>query len=93
LDFRDHGWFTFFAPSEGRPEIAGVVLAEHSEHGYLAAPIARHVMQTYLAKKAGQPLPDLPQPSPVSTGTTTETVQPASPDRGAAPVRTQGGIN
>ena len=93
LDFRDHGWFTFFAPSEGQPEIAGVVLAEHSEHGYLAAPIARHVMQTYLAKKAGQPLPDLPQPSPVSTGTTTETVQPAPPDHLTVPVQTQGEIN
>jgi penicillin-binding protein 2 len=93
LDFRDHGWFTFFAPSEGQPEIAGVVLAEHSEHGYLAAPIARHVMQTYLAKKAGQPLPDVPQPSPVSTGTTTETVQPAPSDHLTVPVQTQGEIN
>ena len=93
MDFRDHGWFTFFAPSEGQPEIAGVVLAEHSEHGYLAAPIARHVMQTYLAKKAGQPLPDLPQPSPVLTGTTTETVQPAPSDHLTVPVQTQGEIN
>ena len=64
LDLRDHGWFVFFAPSEGTPEIAGAVLAEHSEHGYLVAPIARHVMQTYLAKQAGRPLPRFPRPVP-----------------------------
>ncbi len=64
LDLRDHGWFVFFAPSEGTPEIAGAVLAEHSEHGYLAAPIARHVMQTYLAKQEGRPLPRFPRPVP-----------------------------
>ena len=64
LDLRDHGWFAFFAPSQGTPEIAGAVLAEHSEHGYLAAPIARHVMQTYLAKKAGRPPPSFPRPTP-----------------------------
>ncbi len=93
MDFRDHGWFTFFAPSEGQPEIAGVVLAEHSEHGYLAAPIARHVMQTYLAKKTGEPLPDLPQPSPVLTGTTIGTVQPAPTDHLTVPVETQGELN
>jgi penicillin-binding protein 2 len=55
-DLRDHGWFVFFAPHDN-PEIAGVVFAEHAEHGYLAAPIARHVMQTYFAKKEGRPLP------------------------------------
>ncbi len=64
LDLRDHGWFVFFAPSEGTPQIAGAVLAEHSEHGYLAAPIARHVMQTYLAKQEGRPLPRFPRPAP-----------------------------
>ena len=64
LDLRDHGWFVFFAPSEGTPVIAGAVLAEHSEHGYLVAPIARHVMQTYLAKQEGRPLPRFPRPVP-----------------------------
>jgi penicillin-binding protein 2 len=63
LDLRAHGWFVFFAPSEGTPEIAGAVLAEHAEHGYLAAPIARHVMQTYLAKQEGRPLPRFPRPA------------------------------
>lgn len=55
-DLRDHGWFVFFAPRD-QPEIAGVVFAEHAEHGYLAAPIAKHVIQTYYAIKEGQPLP------------------------------------
>jgi penicillin-binding protein 2 len=62
-DLRDHGWFVFFAPRDN-PEIAGVVLAEHSEHGYLAAPIAKYAMETYFAKKEGRPLPRWPAPAP-----------------------------
>jgi penicillin-binding protein 2 len=62
-DLRDHGWFVFFAPRDN-PEIAGVVFGEHSEHGYLAAPIAKHVMETYFAKKEGRPLPSLTPPRP-----------------------------
>jgi penicillin-binding protein 2 len=58
-DLRDHGWFVFFAPKES-PEIAGVIFGEHNQHGYLGAPIARHVVDTYFAKKEGLPLPQLP---------------------------------
>ena len=58
VDYRDHGWFVFAAPREN-PEIAGVVFAEHSDHGYLAAPIARHIVETFFAKKEGLPLPVL----------------------------------
>ena len=58
-DLRDHGWFVFFAPRDN-PQVAGVVLAEHAEHGYYAAPIARFVLETYFAKQAGEPLPPLP---------------------------------
>lgn len=61
-DLRDHGWFVFFAPRDN-PEVAGAIFAEHSEHGYLAAPIARHVMETYFAQKEGRPLPVLTVPS------------------------------
>ena len=60
-DLRDHGWFVFAAPA-GAPEIAGVVFGEHSEHGYLVAPIAKHVMETYFAKQEGRPRPILPLP-------------------------------
>ncbi len=63
-DLRDHGWFVFFAPKEN-PEIAGVIFAEHGEHGYLGAPIARHVIETYYAKKEGKPLPVLKPVVPV----------------------------
>lgn len=62
-DLRDHGWFVFFAPRDN-PEIAGVVFAEHSEHGYLAAPIAKYAMETYFARKEGRPLPEWPAPRP-----------------------------
>lgn len=61
-DLRDHGLFVFAAPA-GAPEIAGVVFGEHSEHGYLAAPIAKHVMEMYFAKKEGRPRPVLPLPA------------------------------
>jgi penicillin-binding protein 2 len=62
-DLRDHGWFVFMVPRDN-PELAGVVFAEHSEHGYLAAPIARHVIETYYAEKEGRPLPTLVPPTP-----------------------------
>ena len=65
-DFRDHGWFVFAAPA-GAPEIAGAVFGEHNEHGYLSAPIARHVLETYFAKRDGQPRPVLPVPPPTRT--------------------------
>jgi penicillin-binding protein 2 len=58
-DLRDHGWFVFFAPRD-HPEIAGVIFGEHNQHGYLGAPIARHVIETYFAKQEGAPLPQLP---------------------------------
>jgi penicillin-binding protein 2 len=57
-DLRDHGWFVFFAPRDN-PEIAGVIFGEHNEHGFLGAPIAKHVIETYFAKKEGKPLPVL----------------------------------
>jgi penicillin-binding protein 2 len=60
-DLRDHGWFAFFAPRDN-PQIAGVIFAEHAEHGYLAAPIARHVIDTFFAKQEGRPLPEFPKP-------------------------------
>ena len=63
MDLRDHGWFAFFAPRDN-PEIAGVVLAEHAEHGANAAPLARHIIETYFAKKAGRPLPEFVPPAP-----------------------------
>lgn len=61
-DLRDHGWFVFFAPRDN-PQIAGVIFAEHSEHGYLAAPIAKHVIATYFAKQEGRDLPVYPVPA------------------------------
>jgi penicillin-binding protein 2 len=63
MDVRDHGWFVFFAPHD-KPEIAGVIFAEHSEHGYLGAPIAKYAMETYFAKREGRPLPTLAPPAP-----------------------------
>jgi penicillin-binding protein 2 len=61
MDTRDNGWFVFFAPRDN-PQIAGVVFAEHGEHGSSAAPIAKHVMETFFAKKDGLPLPVIQMP-------------------------------
>jgi penicillin-binding protein 2 len=79
-DLRDHGWFVFMVPQEN-PELAGVIFAEHSEHGYLAAPIARHIIETYYARKEGRPLPTMP-PVPGTPGYT----PPPPPTRPVAAV-------
>jgi len=75
VDVRDHGWFVFFAPHD-KPEIAGVIFAEHAEHGYLGAPIAKYAMETYFAKKEGRPLPSLQTPAPPVIAATTATATP-----------------
>ena len=59
-DLRDNGWFVFFAPRD-HPQIAGVVFVEHGGHGGVtAAPIAKHVLETFFAKQEGRPLPPAP---------------------------------
>ncbi len=77
-DLRDHGWFVFFAPRDN-PEIAGVIFGEHNEHGYLGAPIAKHVIETYFAKKEGRPLPLLPEQTPPSRNEEDPDSPPALP--------------
>lgn len=53
--YRDHAWFTCFAPAEN-PEIAVVVLVEHGLHGGSgAAPIARAVLEQYFANRLEKP--------------------------------------
>jgi penicillin-binding protein 2 len=58
-DFRDNGWFIFFAPRD-HPTIAGVVFLEHGLHGPNAASVAHHILATYFAKEDGKPLPPPP---------------------------------
>ena len=49
--FRDHAWFTCFAPAEN-PEIAVSVLVEHGLHGgSAAAPLARAVLEKYFGDR------------------------------------------
>lgn len=60
VDVRDHRWFVFFAPRDN-PQIAGVIFAEHGGTTGSATPIARHVLETFFAKKDGQPLPPSPR--------------------------------
>lgn len=60
-NFRDHAWFTCFAPLED-PEIAVTVLVEHGLHGGSdAGPVARAVLAKYfedrLPKPADEPTP------------------------------------
>jgi penicillin-binding protein 2 len=79
IDVRDHGWFVFMAPRDN-PELAGVIFAEHAEHGYYGASIAKHIIDTYYAKKEGRPLPELVLPGP-----TKNVVASAAPAAAAAP--------
>ena len=79
--YEDHGWFVFFAPRDN-PEIAGVVFTEHSLHGYLSAPIAKHVMETYFAKKEGRPLPVYKAPPPGRQVVGTPAATEPAPARG-----------
>jgi len=81
-DLRDHGWFVFFAPRDN-PQIAGVVFAEHAEHGASAAPIAKHALETFFAKREGRPLPpplkpQTPPPPPREERVVTENASPAT---------------
>jgi penicillin-binding protein 2 len=82
MDVRDHGWFVFFAPRDN-PEVAGVIFAEHSEHGYLGAPIAKHAIDTYFAKKEGKPMPPIVKPvaAPVVIANATAPAAAAQPAR------------
>ena len=49
--YRDHAWFTCFAPAEA-PEIAVTVLVEHGLHGGSGAgPIAKVLLETYFGDK------------------------------------------
>jgi penicillin-binding protein 2 len=82
-DLRDHGWFVFFAPRDN-PQIAGAVFAEHAEHGSSAAPIAKHAMETFFAKREGRPLPPpikapaVPLPVPREERVVAENAAPAA---------------
>ena len=52
--FRDHAWFTCFAPADN-PEIAVTVLVEHGLHGgSVAGPIARAVLKQYFSGRLNQ---------------------------------------
>jgi len=49
--YRDHAWFTCFAPAEN-PEVAVSVLVEHGLHGGSgAAPIAKAVLEKYFGDR------------------------------------------
>ena len=86
-DLRDHGWFVFFAPRDN-PELAGVIFGEHNEHGYLGAPIAKHVIETYFAKKEGKPFPTLPSKTPPAPSVPDPDSPPALPPVAVADART-----
>jgi penicillin-binding protein 2 len=52
--YRDHAWFTAYAPAEN-PEIAVTVLVEHGLHGGSGAgPIARAVLNQYFGGRLNQ---------------------------------------
>ena len=46
---RPHAWFIGYAPAD-KPEIAFGILSEHGCHGASAAPVAKAMVQAYVAK-------------------------------------------
>lgn len=78
-DLRDHGWFVFMTPKDN-PELAGVIFTEHGEHGSLASPIAKHIIETYYAQRDGEPLPVL-APPPAAAPVPVPVPVPAAPVR------------
>jgi hypothetical protein len=56
-----------------------VIFGEHNEHGFLGAPIAKHVIETYFAKKEGRPLPLLPEQQPPTANDEDPDSPPALP--------------
>jgi penicillin-binding protein 2 len=86
VDYRDNGWFVFFAPRD-KPTVAGVVFLEHGIHGGNAARVAHHILATYFAKVDGKPLP----PSPTHEELHIDYSDPYA--RGAVPAGSGGGNN
>jgi penicillin-binding protein 2 len=83
MDVRDHHWFVFFAPRDN-PQIAGVIFAEHGGPTHIAPPIAKHVLETFFAKRDGLPLPVLKKPGPTVIAAASEQA-PAPPAAGRPP--------
>ncbi|MDY6906057.1 MAG: penicillin-binding protein 2 [Thermodesulfobacteriota bacterium] len=53
---KPHAWFVAYAPSAA-PEIAVSVIVEHGEHGSTAAgPVAKHLIETYMADRKREAL-------------------------------------
>lgn len=53
--YRDHAWFTCFAPAD-KPEIAITVLVEHGRHGGSGAgPVARAILEEYFKDRLKKP--------------------------------------
>ncbi len=64
--FRDHAWFTCYAPADN-PEIAVTVLVEHGGGGgSVAAPIAKAVLKSYFAGRLGAAAAPEPPPPPAT---------------------------
>jgi penicillin-binding protein 2 len=84
MDVRDHGWFVFMVPRDN-PVLAGVIFAEHAQHGYYGASIAKHIIDTYYAKEEGRPLPKLELPTPAKTIIAATPPPVASPRNGGRP--------
>jgi len=54
-ELRDHAWFSAYAPADD-PRIAVAVLVEHGGHGGgVAAPVAREVIEAFMAAEKSRP--------------------------------------
>ncbi|MFU8818929.1 MAG: penicillin-binding protein 2 [Desulfurivibrio sp.] len=61
--FRDHAWFTAYAPADN-PEVAVTVLVEHGGGGgSVAAPLVKTILEAYF-QQAAKKLGEIPAPHP-----------------------------
>jgi penicillin-binding protein 2 len=68
--FQDHAWFVAFAPVDA-PTIAVAVLVEHGgKGGAVAAPVARQVIEAYVAPQAPAPPPGMVTDAPSQPAST-----------------------
>ncbi len=74
--YRDHAWFTSFAPAE-KPEIAVTVLVEHAGGGGAnAAPVAKIVLESYFELQAAAASPQEEAPQDGNEAGKTKTLSP-----------------
>jgi penicillin-binding protein 2 len=75
----DHAWFAGFAPADD-PQVAFAVLVEHGGFGgEVSAPVARHIVESYLGPRAQARAGDAAKAAPASASAPLPNLESADP--------------